>query len=410
MKPNHKCSIDRLWNPSFISVFIAAMLFNLSSQMSNSLLSLYAKSTGAAAEQIGTLMSIFALTALIFRFIAGPAMNVYNRKRLLQMAMILFAIAYVGFSFSPAIADRLSLDVVSVMKFFRLLQGVGNAFGNACLLTIVADFIPKDSFSSGMGTYALSQSFAQAIGPVVAVKLKDVVGYSDTYLINSLLMFVSMIIIGLKVYVPDNGVGKMEISLKNMIAKEAVIPAMIVFFVSLGFTSINSFFLVYCEEKGIDRASLYFTVNAVSLMITKPMAGMLNDRYGFIRVAVPACILTAVSLVLIAYSSQLWHLLAIAVLNSFGYGAVQPALQSMCMKSVPANRRGSASSTNFIALDFATLLGPFICGHIAKTYGYTPTMWIVMSCPVFLSALIVILFKQRLMCIEANFGNDTSVK
>ena len=132
----------------FISVFICSVLFNLSAQMSNSLLSLYAKSTGAPADQIGQLMSMFALTALIFRFIAGPMMNAYNRKYLLMMAMILFGTAYLGFSFSPKIAEATGLNVILVMKGFRLLQGIGNAFGNACMLTIVSDCMPRESFSS----------------------------------------------------------------------------------------------------------------------------------------------------------------------------------------------------------------------------------------------------------------------
>jgi len=120
---------DRLWNPMFISVFICSVAFNMSGQMSNSMLSLYAKSTGAPADQIGTLMSMFALTALIFRFIAGPAMNAYNRKNLLQMAMAFFGTAYLGFSFSPKLAEITGINVITIMKAFRLLQGIGNAFG-----------------------------------------------------------------------------------------------------------------------------------------------------------------------------------------------------------------------------------------------------------------------------------------
>ena len=133
---------DKLWNAMFISVFISSALFNLSGQMSNSMLSLYAKSTGAPADQIGQLMSMFALTALIFRFIAGPAMNAYDRKKLLQLAMCLFGSAYLGFSFSPKISEMTGINVITIMKFFRLLQGIGNAFGNACMLTIVSDCIP----------------------------------------------------------------------------------------------------------------------------------------------------------------------------------------------------------------------------------------------------------------------------
>ncbi|MBE6103631.1 MAG: MFS transporter [Erysipelotrichaceae bacterium] len=395
---------EKLWNSMFISVFISAIFFNLSAQMSNSLLSLYAKSTGAPADQIGVLMSMFALTALIFRFIAGPAMNAYNRKTLLQFAMIMFGTAYLGFSLSPKIAETTGMNVIHVMMFFRLLQGIGNAFGNACLLTIVSECIPKAAFSSGVGIFALSQSVAQAIGPTVGVWLRDAFGYNTTYVITSALMLFSMILVGLIVHVPNRGTGIFVLNLNNMIAKEALVPALIVFLVSFGFTSINAFFLVYAEERGISGASYYFTVNALALMATKPMVGKLNDKYGFVKVAIPATFLTGLSLVLIGLSTKTWHLLVIALINSCGYGAVQPALQSMCMKSVPAERRGSASSTNYIALDSATLLGPAVCGVVAKAFGYVPMMWIVMAVPIAVAILCIILFRNRLNKIEDDFA------
>ncbi|MBE6104707.1 MAG: MFS transporter, partial [Erysipelotrichaceae bacterium] len=118
---------EKVWNSMFIGVFVSSALFNLSGMISDSLLSLFAKSTGAPADQIGSLISLFALTALIFRFIAGPAMNAYNRKRLLQMAMLLFGTAYLGFSFSPRLAETTGINVITIMKGFRLLQGIGNA-------------------------------------------------------------------------------------------------------------------------------------------------------------------------------------------------------------------------------------------------------------------------------------------
>ena len=388
----------------FISVFISGALFNLSAQMSNSLLSLYAKSTGAPADQIGTLMSMFALTALIFRFVAGPAMNAYDRKKLLQMAMCLFGSAYLGFSFSPKIAELTGINVIHAMMFFRLLQGIGNAFGNACLLTIVSDCIPKDSFSSGVSIFALAQSVAQAIGPTAGVYLRDAFGYNITYIITACSMFASMILVALIVKVPNRGSGKFVLNLDNMVAKEAVIPAGIVFLIAFGFTSINAFFLVYAEERGISGGSYYFTVNALALMLTKPLIGKLNDKYGFVKVALPACVLTALSLVLIGFSTRLWHLLAIGVINSFGYGAVQPALQSMCMKSVPTKRRGSASSANYIAMDSATLLGPYVCGVVAAALGYVPMMWIVMAIPVMAAFVFTFIFRKKLNKIEEDFA------
>ena len=138
-----------IWNAMFISIFLANMALNMGQLMSNSLLSLYAKSMGTPADQIGQLMSMFAVTALIFRFISGPAMNSFNRKKLVAMGMSFMAMAYLGFSFAPAIEGVTGIATINVLKFFRLCQGIGNAFANACCLTMVADTLPKEKFSTG---------------------------------------------------------------------------------------------------------------------------------------------------------------------------------------------------------------------------------------------------------------------
>ena len=43
--------------------------------------------------------------------------------------------------------------------------------------------------------------------------------------------------------------------------------------------------------------------------------------------------MTVISLLLIGYSQKLWMLLLAAAANAFGFGAVQPMLQSLCMKA-----------------------------------------------------------------------------
>ena len=80
------------------------------------------------------------------------------------------------------------------------------------------------------------------------------------------------------------------------------------------------------------------------------------------------------SLALIGYSSNTFMLLFAAFVNAFGYGAVQPMPQSMCIKSVRPEHRGSASSTNYIFMDAATIVGPSVCGAVAAAMGYVPAV------------------------------------
>ena len=394
-----------IWNPMFLSIFFANMALNMGQQMSNSLLSLYAKSLGSPADQIGQLMSMFAVTALIFRFISGPAMNAFNRRKLVGMAMSFMATAYLGFSFAPKIAPVVGLEAITVLKCFRLLQGVGNAFGSACCLTIVSDTLPKDKFTTGMGYYSVAQVVAQAIGPTIGVSLRDLFGYNTTYIIIFCVMCVA-IFTSTRVKLAPRKVVPFNLKLNNIIAKEALIPAAITFLVAMGFTSINAFMLVYAEERGIQGGSLFFTVYALTLLATRPMIGKLTDRYGFVKVAVPSVFMTACSLALIGISTNVVMLLFAAFVNAFGYGAVQPMLQSLCMKAVPTERRGSASGTNYIGMDSATIIGPMVCGVVADTFGYTPIMWLVMTVPILLGMVAIFLLRKPIAKIENQFQNN----
>ena len=397
---------EKLWNPMFLSIFCVNLFFQMGQQMSNSLLSLYAKSTGAPADQIGQLMSMFAVTALIFRFIAGPAMNSFSRKKLVAMSTLIMTTAYLGFSFSPRIAQALGMEVVSVMKLFRLFQGIGNAFGNGCCLTIVADTLPRDKFTTGMGYYACAQVIAQSIGPTVGVFLRDLVGYNTVYIIFACIMTGAFFATQIIKPAPQKRL-PFRLKLDNIIAKECLVPAFTTFLVGMGFTSINAFMLVYAEERGISGGSLFFTVYALTLLMTRPAVGKLTDKHGFVKIALPGLMMTAISLVLIGISSNLFMLLFAAFVNAFGYGAVQPMLQSLCMKAVPQERRGSASSTNYIFYDSATIIGPTVCGIVADTLGYTPVMWVVMAVPVVCAVVFAFACRKRITQIETDFAART---
>lgn len=391
-----------IWNKMFLSIFFANMALNMGQQMSNSLLSLYANSLGTPADQIGQLMSMFAVTALIFRFISGPAMNAFNRKKLVAMAMGFMATAYLGFSFSPDIAAAIGVEPVVVLKAFRLLQGIGNAFGNSCCLTIVSDTLPKDKFTTGMGYYACAQVIAQSIGPTVGVFMRDIFGYNTTYIITFCVMCLA-VLVSTQVRLAPRERKPFSMDLNNIIAKEALVPAAITFLIHTGFTAINSFLLVYSEERGIAGGSFFFTVYALTLLVTRPAVGKLTDRFGFIKVAIPAALMTAASLAMIGFSTNTFMLLLAAFINAFGYGAIQPMLQSLCMKSVTPDRRGSASSTNYIGMDISMLLGPSLCGMVADVMGYTPAMWLAMTVPVFMGMACILIFHKNIQNIERSF-------
>lgn len=390
---------DTIWNRIFISVFFSNLALNAGQSMSNSLLAKYADSMGAPSSQIGMLMSMFALTALIFRFVSGPAMDSFNRKYIIMSAMGFMTVAYLGFSISTS---------VKFLMIFRLVQGIGNSFANACFLTIVADALPKDRLNTGMGYYSVAQVIVQAIGPTLGLQLVKWFGYSRTYSINACLMICAILIAATLIKLPPRLPRKFSMRIKNIIAREAVIPASVTFAVAMGFNTISAFLIVYAAKRGVEEGiGFFFTVDALTMMVTRPMIGRLTDKYGFAKVGIPSIMMTMCSLMFIGFSDKLWMFLSAALVNGFGYGAVQPTLQALCMKSVPKSRRGSASATQYIFLDSATLIGPTVAGFVARKAGYTPLMWIVMVIPLIAGIGIVFFSRRKIGAIEQRFKAGT---
>ena len=52
----------------------------------------------------------------------------------------------------------------------------------------------------------------------------------------------------------------------------------------------------------------FFTVNALVMLVTRPLVGSLTDKFGFVRIGIPTFCATACSLVLIGFSNSLKEL------------------------------------------------------------------------------------------------------
>lgn len=388
-----------IWNRVFFGVFFANMTFNFAMMMCNTLISVYADALGCTARQVGVLSSIYALTALAFRFVAGPSLIAFNRKLILTGSCLFMATAYIGFSISGSFVWLL---------VFRLVQGIGNAFGNVCCLAMVSDTLPKEKMNAGLGYYACAQIIAQAIGPAAGLQMVEWMGYRVTYWIGALLMLSAILLISF-VKLPPMQYQKFSLDLRNSLAKEAALPALVTFFITTSFMTINSFLAVYAEKIDVSGIGLYFTVYAIAVVATRPLVGNLMDRFGFSKIGAIAAVFAALTMLFIGFSHALWMFLGAAVVASLGFGAIQPALQTLCIKTVSNERRGAASATYFIAFDLATLIGPTVAGTVADDLGYG-AIWPAMTLPVLVGLALVIVFKKQITEQETAFsGRSQSV-
>lgn len=392
---DHAKKSDKIWNAAFISIFAANALMNMGQQMVNVLVAKYADDLGAAATLVGFLSGLFAATALVFKLVSGPAIDSFSRKKILAAAMAVMTISYIGYGLSVS---------VPMLIAFRLLEGVSRAFTATCCLAIASDTLPPEKFGSGIGIFSLAQAVCQAIGPTVGLTLYRYIGYRATFLLSAACVVCGVIVTVNMKTEESTERKKFKISLSNVAAPEAAVPAVLLFLLAGTFFTINSFLAIYGTDMGVLNIGFFFTVYAGMMLVSRPLVGRLSDKYGLVRVTIPAIFCFALSFYLISIANSLPMFLVAALAAAFGYGAAQPAIQTLCMKSVPPQRRGAGSNTAYIGNDFGNMVGPVVAGMIVETAGYR-AMWRFMIIPMAAALVLMLVFSGKIRAIETEFKN-----
>ena len=369
-----------IWSHNFIVLFFANTVISFGSMMTYTLLPLFCREMNATDAVVGVVSGVFALTALAMRPISGPAIDSWNKKKLYLAVITLNAIGMFGYGISTNIG---------MVVAFRLLHGISNGTSAALCLAMATESLPHEKIASGIGIYMLSTVLPGAIGPGLGLTLSETIGFRYTYFIASGLILLATVL-GARLDYGDVKSKKIKISLRTMIAKEAVMIMIMHFAVS---TSM-SFLVLMVEDREISGLPMYYTINAIAMLAARPLSGKIADKYGADKAIFPCMGIFVINLIMLAFCHETWQLWTCAVLNAFGYSSAYSMIQAMAMKITPPERRGAGGSTCYIGTDTGTLLGPMVAGAIVQSFGYT-VMFLYALVPLFLTAVVFTIWLKK---------------
>ncbi|NLT14651.1 MAG: MFS transporter, partial [Clostridiales bacterium] len=228
--------------------------------MMNTLIPKYAYHLGAAASVVGMVAGAFAVTALVLRPVAGPAMDYYKKNRLLSFAIGLIALSFIIYGFSRSI---------TMLFAARLIHGIAMSVSAPLSLALVSNILPRDKMASGLGVYSLGSAIATAIGPSIGLGLADLISYNAAFFICAGLMLVSFLLsFLLKAETPQRA-QKFRISIYQIIAPEVLLPTLVIFFLAFAYSGINYFIAIYGTLSGVKEIGLFFTASAICMIFTR---------------------------------------------------------------------------------------------------------------------------------------------
>ncbi len=373
LKDNSENSELKLWTPGFIFLILINTLQGIGFTMLGPTLPKYVLEIGASLAVAGFVAGIFAFTALVARPFGGAASDRIDKRKLLIVTNVIMGIAVLGYSFSVS---------VPALIFFRILQGAAFAVNSTANNAWAASLVPEKRLGEGIGYLSISYILAQAIGPGIGLYVSEGFGYKTMFLLSlALLLLATIMLFGIKGRQGKRAeaeklLKKGKLKFGELIAKEGLIFAALTALISMLNGQLSSFIALIGEERGITGISLFFTVSAVTLLVSRPLAGRLSDRYSLSYFVYPAFIIAAVAAVMIGSAVTLPVMLLAGFIISAGSGGLMPALQANCIKKLGAGRTGLAVSTYMIGADVGNGLGPILGGAVSGSFGYGKMLYL----------------------------------
>lgn len=367
-------------------------------------LGLIQEELGTSTAGAGWIFTVYLLSASVCTPIAGRLGDIFGRRRLLVISLLVIAVG----SLVAALASSLA-----VLLFARILQGAGGGvfpLGYA----IIKDQLPPSRVPTGIALLSSSLGTGGAIGIALAGTVVDALSYHWLFWIPAGVSTIAAV--GTAVFIPESGgQARVRVDYRGALllaltlvalllaasnapawgwaapATLALVLAFVVFLalwlasarstpmplvdvgtmrrrgvwtanaagLLLGFGMFSSYIIVprfvqvpetsgYGFDASLSESGLFLVPASLAMIAVAPFAGRLartGARPSLILGSVVSC--TAFAFLAVAHSDP-WHIYTATTLMGAGMGFAYAAMATLVVDSVPPSQTGVASGMNMI--------------------------------------------------------------
>jgi MFS family permease len=360
----------RLLTGPFVRLWIGTFLFYLSFYLLLPVTPLYAAHLGGRESEIGYIIGVFALTAMVLKPISGVGIDRWGRRPILLAGAMVF--------FTSSLLYGLARSVRGLMAL-RSFHGIGMGLNPTAATAMATDLAPPERRGEAMGYFGAGANVALAVGPALGIWIVNASSFQALFFYSAAVALVSVgTVWGLReTGRPRADVGD-RVAFSNMFSRAAVFPAGITLALYATYGGVISFLPLFVGKGGLGNPGLFFTVYALVLAAARPVAGILSDRFGRAPVIAPGMFLVGLSLVGLSRTETMAGVLWVGAGYGLGFAMAQPTLMAMSTDRLPAEERGRALGTFYTAWELGIGGGSIVMGKLLSATSF-PVMFRVMG-------------------------------
>lgn len=311
----------------------------------------------AAGMFLGLMTYASALSALF----TGALGDAIGKRRMMIVCSLAAAICSAAYAYMSSVPLMLAVVVVHGLFWSGLMTSAGG---------YLSDIIPLSRRAEGLGYYGVATVLSVAVAPALGLWIYRF-GWAAVCLSAAAL---DLVMAAIAWRLPETATGHEALSgaaLRGAVEWRVFGLSGTLFLYYFGYGGVASFAALYATANHVVPPGIYFTVFALTAVLTTLGTGRIGDRFGHARLLIPSLAGIAIAYALLAMGGTRGWLVASAVIFGLAFRSAYQFFIAHVLHLVSAQRRGAAFGGIVAALDLGVGTGSITMGWMIGRYGYS---------------------------------------
>jgi len=324
--------------------------------------------------QLSWIMTLFTAPAIVLSPLFGVVADLYGRRLLLALGLIMFGIFGTAMAFAPTFGWLLAL---------RALQGVGFSAVIPLTIVLIGDLLEGDNEISGQGLKVFLDRIGYFIFPPLGGVLAAIAWFWPFF------CYVLAIPLGLiaLVWMPETK-GKTGDKATTYIADILRLtrhPRLVIafsagflrFFLDYGFLTYFPLFLVRTQNVSTATAGLLYIFFSIGAMITSSQAGRIAAGHDKANVLFLSFVVSGAAVSAVPFIHGVWLVGGALFFYGLANGVISPMQKSLLTQNAPAELRGGIVSFDRLIQQVSKTTSTSIVGLLLISAELPTIFWIL---------------------------------
>ena len=307
------------------------------------------------AAYVGFITAFFTVVGICSYILLIPLVEKHNKLKLYYIAILIYIISYISFALFPHIYVIIFLGaVIAITASLKV-----TLFG-----IIIRDKTKDNCISKNEGIIYTLLNISWMISPIIAGFISNKYGMRSVFFFSAMIFILTFIFLRFSKIQDNRRTKKIDTNplkpLLNFFKKKERIHAYILGGgINFWWVLIYIYIPLYIFESGFNEQIIGYFLGAViiPLIFTEYYFAKLAGRKGFKKIFLIGYLILGISALAVFFISNLYLILLILALASFGAGMLEPTTEAYFFDIINKNQRDKFYGPYNTTIDLNTFLG-----------------------------------------------------